>query len=438
MPYDEDPKAKPKAEPKGGPDEEKNDEKKVEHYAFLRETIKTKEVSREKFRSQLARLVLYGLLFGIFASLGFFALKPWVQRWFQEDPQTVTIPIDEELESDDTAEENPAESGPPVLTAESYQDIMNSMLDIATQASRGVALIKGVDDQKDWTENEKDAVAGVSGLIVGDNGQELLLLADNSVCADYQSWTVTFSDQSQYRARLKKQDKNRGLAIFGVLRSDISSKTWEAIELVTLGNSNVIMKGEIVIAIGNILGTGDGIAYGILSSNQSKASLPDGKYSVLATDISVSPKGTGGLFNQKGEVIGLIVPGTWQEESSNTANALAISDLKSVIGLLVNGESVPYLGIYGATVTDEVVEAQGLPRGVYVTQVKTDSPAMKAGIQNGDIIVQVNNREVMNTQIFERAVLTAKVGEEIILKGKRLGANGYVDIEFTVLVESQE
>ena len=137
-------------------------------------------------------------------------------------------------------------------------------------------------------------------------------------------------------------------------------------------------------------------------------------------------------------MIGLISPDIWEDGDGTTANALAISDLKPVIELLVNGESVPYLGIYGVAVTEEIAQKQGMPSGVYVMQVAADSPAMVAGIQSGDILQVIGSTGVNNALTYEKAVRESKVGNTIRIEGSRLGADGYVDIEFSVTVGSQE
>jgi len=88
-------------------------------------------------------------------------------------------------------------------------------------------------------------------------------------------------------------------------------------------------------------------------------------------------------------------------------------------------------------VPEEVFESQDTPIGLYVTQVVVDSPAMVAGIQNGDVILQIGDTEIFTIQDYERAVLESSAGEEVIVRGKRRGADGYVEIEFTILVGSQ-
>lgn len=429
MPYDEDPKQKP---------EHGLEEQKEEQFSFLQETIKPKPVTRRKILTQLARVGIYGLIFGAFACLGFFALKPWAQTKLQGSPKTVTIPDDEEPETEPAQDPQAEVVQTPVLDAESYKEIMKSVYETAKDANKGVVSIQPVQADAALSSDGSGTQNSAAGIIVADNGQELLMLCENKICAEAEKWTVSFSDNSEYGVSLKKQDKNSGLAVFAVPRVKLTSTTWENIEVAALGNSNLTTKGDLVMALGNTFGYADGIGYGIVSSNEYQETLADGQRRVLATDIAAASNGTGILFNLSGEVIGMIKPGIWNETENNTAKAIAISDLKATIELLVNGDSVPYIGIYGTTINDAIAKEQEMPTGIYVTQVSTDSPAMAAGIQNGDVLQELAGEKLSNLLSYEKAVLECKVGQPVKLKGKRRGAGGYVDIDFTVTVGSLE
>lgn len=426
MPYDKDPKLEP---------EDGSEEKKEESFSFLQETIKPTPISREKIFMQFVRIGIYGLIFGMFACCSFFALKPWAESTFRQDAEKVTIPEDEELDQEDVAEEDvPVEV--PVLTADNYEEMMRSLYDIAKEADKSVASIRASRDAE-WMEDEI-SVESVTGLIAADNGREVLILSDNAVCEEASDWIVTFADGSEYPISLVKQDKNRGLAVFGVERSSISNSTWSSIKVAALGNSNIASRGDVVIALGNMFGYEGGLGYGIISSKAHEEIFMDGRCDVIATDITAASGGSGVLVNQRGEILGLIKSGIWKKSESNTVNALAISDLKFLMELMLNGEGVPYIGIYGTGVTEEISEQQEIPEGIYVTQVQTDSPAMAAGIQNGDVLQEVAGMTVSGTNSYEKAVLSCNVGDEIKIKGQRRGAGGYVDVNFTVTVGSCE
>ena len=266
---------------------------------------------------------------------------------------------------------------------------------------------------------------------------EYLLLSDDSICEESSEWTATFVDNKQYMIQLRKRDKNRGIAIFAIGKSTLKSETKKALKVSELGNSNIVQRGNVVIALGEMFGYEGAVGYGIVSSVEHEITFADGFCGIIATDIEMAASGSGVLVNQSGEIIGLITNDIWKEES-RTANALAISDLKAALQLLLNGNGVPYIGIYGTTVTEEIAEEQEIPTGFYVTRVEGDSPAMQAGIQVGDIIQSIDDSKVMSLSAHQRSVLGMEVGKEIKIKAQRRGADEYVKVDFKVMVESKE
>ena len=104
----------------------------------------------------------------------------------------------------------------------------------------------------------------------------------------------------------------------------------------------------------------------------------------------------------------------------------------------MNSQSVPYVGLYGETVSSDISKSKAIPSGMYVTQVQADSPAMAAGIQSGDVIQTVNGTKITTMAQYEEALQACKVDTNIQIKGQRLGAGKYVDISFQVTVRSRE
>lgn len=408
---------------------------KEQTFSFLQETIKPQKQNRGNYLMQFVRLAVCGMIAGVFACCSFFALKPWAERTFQGDTQQVNIPEDEEEEPEEPTEEV-VESAAPALTADDYKVMMQNLYGVAKEAEKSVVSVH-VSNEAEWMQ--EDVREGVSGLVAADNGKEILILTDTSVLKEAQSWSVVFCDGSEYPAALKKKDENRGLAVLGIDRTKLTSNTWSAMKTAELGNSNSVFKGDIVIALGNMFGYGEGVGYGIISSVSYNEIFPDARCKVIATDIPLTGQGSGVLVNQKGAVVGLIRSDIWSGEDFVTANALAISDLKAVMELLLNEESVPYAGIYGTMITDTISEEQSIPAGLYVTQICADSPAMNAGIQNGDILQKVNGEKVAGNVSYEKAILNCKVGETVKIQGQRRGGAGeYVEISFTMTVGSRE
>ena len=351
-----------------------------ETFSFLTETIKPKTKSRKKLLRQFVRMVIYGLVIGVFACCSFFALKPWAERVFGEEFDKVTIPEDEMfLRGKGTG--GTTTQGQQ-FTEESYQKMMNTLYLTAQEAKKSIVSVR-IKKDAEWTKDQrqKESAACAAGIIAADNGQELLILTDQSVCDSGTEWEILFSDGSSVPAVLKVQDKNRGLAVFRVLYGDVSENTRRRTKTAEFGNSNLVAQGDIVIGIGSLFGYEEGLGYGIASSVEYHEIFADGQCGVIATDIAVAQSGTGVLIDQSGKVIGLIRQGLFGENGSEypevTANALGISDLKSEMELMLNGKNVPYAGIRGVTVTKDVAEEQAIPEGLYVTEVESDSDVYK-------------------------------------------------------------
>ena len=429
--------------PEEGPDGKNLEQsEKKESFAFLEETIKPKRISRQQGMKQLIRIAICGLVLGGFACLGFFALRPLAQHLFPEKTQVVTIQEDDQSEEDsakgnDTTEQNEQNDAQNQQEI-SYVQMMSKAYEKALTAKKSVVSVAKGAEQENWNAEATGIDESVSGVIVADNGQEILILSYASICEDAKEWCVTFSDKSEYKASLKKKDKNSGFAIFAVDKKSLSDATWSASSVASLGNSNLTEQGDVIFALGNIFGYAGGSGYGIVSSSNYKEIGRDGEYSVIATDMSSASEGTGILFNLDGEVIGMISSDIWKDRGVRTANAYAISDLKLVIQLLANGASVPYTGVSGTAVTSGIQKEEGMPSGIYVIDVAADSPAMAAGIQSGDVICSVNGEKIVSMSAYRKLMLTWKVGDQIKVEGKRRGSEGYVDIKFDVTIESKE
>ena len=452
-------------------------EEQKEQYSFLRETIKTKQVNKLKFLGGLARMAFFGIVFGIFASFSFFSLRPAWESRFQEPelpPPPIVLPAHEEEEPQIVLPEEPLEEDEEVngeidveedyedgsedesgdgdisegdmetdmpidiiieLTPEHYHEMMEGLREIALEAAGSVVLLRGIREPVDWLFGTGSIDSVATGVVVWENEQELLILTSASIVAGFDQWAITFANDSQYEATLFRQDRNLGLAIFSVLLESISEETKENVEVRTL-MTGLIGRGDTVIAVGNLSGHGHQFAFGRLTARGYLETIPDRNFTILATDIAVSPRGTGMLFNQRGDVIGMILPNIGPVPDSPSANAMAMTDVREIIQHLLRGESIPYVGIYGYTIDEQISEFLSIPKGVFVTQVVMDSPAMGAGILNGDVIVQVGEIETLTMQAYQRALLEHNVGDTIVFRGRRHGAVGYEDIEFEVVLET--
>lgn len=423
-------------------DTEHGPEREHEEYSFMQEIIKDEQLNPRKIAVKVCRWAGIGIIFGVAACISFFALKPWAEDVFQKEPNKVEIQQEEEQnqEEQEKTEQEAAEQQTveKELTIQDFYTLSNELKKVAAEAGKSVVTVTGIAENADWTAGQGGASVTAAGLIVADNGRELLILADYSSLKDTQLFQVQFADGSQHQAALKQKDTNLDIAIYSVAKDGISTSTWERISIAQLGNSNVSMQGRTMIAIGQPFGFEDGLGYGIASTVGEVVTRADGEYKMIVTDMPLDAEGSGVLFDMYGKVMGIIDADLAREKGASTLVAYGISDITDEIELMSNGKHVPYAGIVGVLVTEEISELQGIPTGLYVREVETDSPAMKAGIQSGDVITMVGDTEITSLNAYHTALYKLEAGQAAKFKGYRYGTNEYVDMKFTVTIGIKE
>lgn len=415
------------------PDDYEN--KQDEKYSFLQETVKDEQIKPKKMLTMALKSAGKGLVFGLAACLAFCGIKPWAEALFARNTDVVTIPEDEETEVDEITEEPPAQQE---FTVENYREMSNALTGVAKEAYKSVVTVEMMKSSIDL-ESLGEQAESVSGVIVWKNLAEVLIVAPSRILdSEGTGIEITFNDGKTYDARLKRQDKNSQLAVFSVVAPTLKDSTEKSIQAATLGNSNVVTKGMPVIAIGNQFGYSGGSGYGIISTVKNYINTADRTYRVLTTDITAAETGSTILFNTDGEVIGIGDQTVTGKDSANLVTGYAISGIKEVIELLSNGNGVPYIGINGVEITEEIAETQGIPQGIYIKGIEADSPAMQAGIQNGDILVSVDGENVKSLYALGKIISKHKVDERIKLVVQRQGTEAYAEISFNVTVGSKE
>ena len=406
-----------------------------EEYSFLQEIIKDEAGDQAKWKHDVLRRIQLGLIFGLAACFTFFACKPWVEKRFEENPTEVTIPQDEQQEENQTQqEEEQVQEQKTVLTTETYQEMLNNLKQVSGEVRKSVVEIQGAVTEEEFSKDQEDKEKSISGMIVADNGQELLILAGELPVKDAKIIRVTFSGDSQCDAILKSRDAGLGLCVYAVQRKNIADDVWAQIETATLGGSKVVSEGDTVIAVGKLYGCDTIAGYGVIESGENYLDKADGQYQTIYTDVAGDISGSGVLVNIRGEVIGIINTSVRTDDETNKISGYGISDIKDVIELLSNGKNVPYLGVSGVEVSSEM-QGQGIPQGVYVKEVDAGSPAMAAGIQSGDIITNIADTDIINLLGYHNTLMKQNVGDKILVRGKRQGTGGeYVDIDFGVTV----
>ena len=276
-----------------------------------------------------------------------------------------------------------------------------------------------------------------SGLIVADNGKELLIITNASDLDTSKEIEVTFCDGKTNKGKVKKADKSTGLVVVAVELEDIEESTKDAYATAKLGNSTIpTLNGTPIIALGAPLGIEDSMAVGTVTSNTRVIEYADSNIRYITTDIYGSVEGSGVLIDLDGNVLGIIFQGGTKQDTKNLIHAYSISDIKQKIEKLSNGQDVAYLGIIGTDVTKSAMEELEVPEGAYVKQVVVDSPAMNGGIQNGDVIVKLGTTDIRSFNDYRVAMSKCQPGDTAMVTVKRLGKDGYVEFSYEIYLEA--
>ena len=264
-----------------------------------------------------------------------------------------------------------------------------------------------------------------SGIIIGENGGELLIVTNNHVVEGADSLSVQFIDENNCEAALKGTDSASDLAVIAVKISDLSAQTRDAIAIAELGDSDALRIGERVIAIGNALGYGQSVTVGYVSAKNREFSGEDGiTGTFIQTDAAINPGNSGGaLLDDEGQVIGINSNKIGGEAVEGMGFAIPISKAIPIIDNLkeqesktkVSEEERGVLGIYGISVTSDVASAYGLPVGAYVEEIIEGSGAANSDLQQGDIITAINGSEVTSMESLSSQMTYYAAGTEVTL-----------------------
>lgn len=345
--------------------------------------------------------------------------------------------------SDETAENTPSTSGTSdgdensdagdALTLEQYGQLYGQMADLADELSSSLVKVTGITSEMDYFDQGYLTEREASGLIIAENSTQMYILTEYRIISDTESVQVQFPDGSIIEAQLRKADTDTGLCVLCIPLDQINASTMASVQTAPLGNSYSVKTGEPVLALGSPSGYSDSVEFGAVTSVSSSAYLTDNVYKLLATDIKGAVSGSGVLVNMDGKIIGIIDQSLNPDDGENVT-ALAISGIKSLIEALSNNDTIPYLGITGQEVSENVSQKTGMPVGVLVTNVVGDSPAMLSGLKTYDVITEISGRKITSFTDYHNLLYTLKPGDVITITAMRKGADGYAEVSFSASV----
>ena len=423
-----------------------------EHYQFHEEQRTVLKPSgpsghrrnQNSFQKKAGTTIALAVIFGLVAAVVFQAANFAADRFLNTGKSSVQIKTTDSVDLQETASDDStadkvlsdSENGTVAAVA---QASMPSVVAITTVSVQEIPSFFGYSSRQ-----YKSASTG-SGIIVGDNDDELLIATNNhvvdgattlSVCfigddvANAETETVNAGDNGDLNvedavsAKIKGTDADNDLAVVAVKKSDIPEDTLNQIKIAQIGSSDDLAVGQQVVAIGNALGYGQSVTSGWISALNRTISTDDGTNStgLIQTDAGINPGNSGGaLLNMKGELIGINSAKYADSAVEGMGYAIPISKAKPILEELMNRETREkvdsskkgYLGVSLANLTTEAIEMYNMPTGAFVRSVEDDSPAQEAGICKGDIIVKFDGQKVSDGDDLLDKLQYYKSGEKI-------------------------
>ncbi len=395
-----------------------------------------KEKKPHKNLMRAATVAGFAVLFGVVSSAVFLATNVVGGRFLglRSSDETTTA------SSDKISNGTSLSTSSSVVTSDVsdvVDKVMPSIVSITSMSVQEVQSFFG------GTYEQTSEGAG-TGIIIGKNDTELLIVTNNHVVEDSDTLTVTFNDQSSVEANIKGTDAAYDVAVIAVALDQISDDTMSAISVATLGDSTNLKIGEPAIAIGNALGYGQSVTTGVISALDRSVSTTDTQTGetqesgakLIQTDAAINPGNSGGaLVNVNGEVIGINSAKLTGESVEGIGYAIPISDVSDLIQNLMNQETktkVPenergLLGITGMSVSDAFSQQIDIPAGVYVMEVSSGSGADEAGMTKGSIITAINGSSIDSMEALQEQLQYYAKGETVSLTILVPQSNGEYD-----------
>ena len=387
-----------------------------------------------------AKLAGSAVAFGVIASCTFMGVNAVAGKYFGTNTTQQTS------SSKATTSKN-SDSSSTLKLSQSSSTVTSDVSDIVNNAMPSVVAITNMSVQEvqsyfGGTQQQESTSCG-SGIIIGKNDSELLIVTNNHVVEGAETLTVSFANETSVEASIKGTDSSKDLAVVAVPLDSIDDDTMNAISIITLGDSDKLQVGEPVIAIGNALGYGQSVTTGIVSALDRNLDMEGFDSKLIQTDAAINPGNSGGaLLNANGELIGINTAKVNANAVEGMGYAIPISDATSVIENLMNRETRTkvdeseqgFLGIEGYDVTSEKAEMYSIPTGVFVRSVEDGSAADKAGITAECIITKFDGITVDSMSTLQSQMQYFKAGDKVEVVIEVPNKNGTKYEEKTVTV----
>jgi len=315
--------------------------------------------------------------------------------------------------------------------ANHYLRIYDSIRQVAEEVSDSFVTVEAIEQGVDWFQEIYEKRTRTTGLVLGNDGVDLLILVGTEQFSGATSIDVFFAEEA-VEGSIYSLDKDYGLAIIAVPLAKLSKELLAQVQPGILAKEEDIAVGTPVIALGAPNGYENSMEFGMITSLGSTVAVTDGEVAYFTTNITEYGNGYGFVVNLEGEILGMITHTHKANPQDGIFSAVSLDSIRGVIVKLLNNEERAYFGIKGNDLPPNLAKEYELDSGVYVSVVENASPALAAGIKAGDIIISVGTVRVHGIRNFSDTVFECSTREIVQVKLLRKAEDGLREMNVEV------
>ena len=410
-----------------------------DNYTFIEEKIKPKKtrVIKENMM-RLLKILVSGVIFGGVSAFIFFAVASNLFASIEKEPFTINkaTPLPQ---NDNTPSEKKEITKDSIekLDIRDYSKIYSVLYDYATSYSDTVVTVAKLTEGTDCFSNPVERMDSFSGLVLRIDRENIYILTEYDGLDVSCNYEVIFINGEHATAGVLGCDKSTGLAVIYAKLDDLGNELLETVRTALFGSSDKLEAGEFVTAIGNPDGHMYSVSFGMITSSPVSKYMFDRKVCLYSTSIQSVSQSGGVVMNASGQVVGIITH-RFDSEESGKLSFMGVSELRGLIEQLVNNEKRGSLGVIACDIIEEYKSEIGISNGIYINEVMSKSPAMKAGIAPGDVITEIDGKEINSVNEYAEILAEYKSGDSIKIKIFRSYAHKEKEKMLEILLEDME
>ncbi len=269
--------------------------------------------------------------------------------------------------------------------------------------------------ETDWFGEPLESAVSESGILIGDNGVELLVLVSAGSAAQADRIDVTVGKTTIQDVSVLSTDAEYDLSMLSVPLEKCLASDRRSVEYTVFGESKAVKAGDPVILVGSPDGYMGTYRFAMVTNTGNFAYVTDNRFEIYNTDLPENALGSGVFVNTAGEVVGILTHGFKEARNENITTMIAVDGVRNAILSLANGTARNYLGVVTTETPAGVLKKLDIKYGLYVTEVKAGSPAEAAGIKKGDILVKIGDKELKTADVIYDIISETEAGETLTI-----------------------